>query len=89
MSVERIPVSYRRPPQITPREIWDSPEPSDFMVWEVCPYAKGHMKFIDEGCQQCPSFEEDERHGSVKRGCRAWAEETCRLMMAIQRREAA
>lgn len=87
MNVVDIPVLYKRPAQITPREIWDAPEPSDLMVWEVCAYAKGVNQGLDEGCQQCPQWEEDEHHSLFTRGCRVWAAETCRVVMAVQARE--
>ena len=84
MSIERLPVRYRRPQETTPRESWDSPEPSDLMTWEVCLYLRLQT---DDGCMQCPRWEDDEVVGRVQRGCRGLAEEACRVMMAVQRRE--
>lgn len=97
MGVVALPVKYRRPRVIKGREIWASPEPSDLMVWEVCPYIARHNG-LEEGCQGCPEWEEagepclvegceDPDHGKIKRGCRAMAEEACRVMMAVQRIE--
>lgn len=87
MNIERLPVKYRRPRQINGRNVWDAPEPSDLMVWEICPYIEGHNGLID-GCQQCPPWEDDPKYGKIKRGCRGLAEEACRVVMAVQRREA-
>lgn len=85
MSVERLQVKYRRPRQITGREMWASPEPSDLMVWEVCPYIEGHNG-LEDGCEECPEWEDLDGE-QVKRVCRAMAEEACRVMMAVQRTE--
>ncbi len=67
------------PDQISPREIWDAPEPNDRQVWGVCPYLRNLEK-----CKGCPPWE-DSRRGKVKRGCRALAEEACRVVVAARR----
>lgn len=89
MTVTKIPTKYRRPRVITGKEIWASPEPSDLMTWEICTYVKG-MKNFEEGCQQCPRWCKDDdftRRGKYKKSCRMWAEEACRVVMAVQRKE--
>jgi len=79
-------VPFRRRREILAREKWDSPEPSDLMVWEVCPYLRMDME--NWQCMGCPAWEDDERHGKVQKMCRGLAEEACRAFMAVQRREA-
>ncbi len=79
-----IPVKYNRPRVITAREIWSSPQPSDLMAWEVCHYIHERDGFT---CQGCPAWLDDPHHGKVKLGCRMLAEEACRVVMAVQRRE--
>lgn len=81
-NVVPIPTEYRRPREIGGREIWESPEPSDLMVWEVCPSIRPQLS-----CQGCAAWEAHAEYGRVKRGCRATAEEVCRVVMAVQRRE--
>jgi hypothetical protein len=83
-NVTVFPGEYRRPREITGREVWDQQTPSDLMVWEVCVYTRGPQH---DGCRGCPAHEEDERYGKVKRGCRALAEEACRVVFAVQKRE--
>lgn len=79
-----LPVAFKRRRLTTPRDIWDSPQPSDLMTWEVCSYTRG-MSSAD--CEGCPEWTPDEHYGRIKKGCRMWAEEACRTMMAVQRRE--
>ncbi len=83
-SVDKIPVRYRRPRNLTGKEIWDVSEPPSEMVWEVCPYLR--MDKEDKGCQQCPQWEEDERYGKTQRGCYGLASEACRIVIAMQRK---
>jgi hypothetical protein len=85
--VTRLPVRYRRKRKLTPTEIWDSPDPSDFMVWKVCRYLR--LDKEDNRCAGCPRFRNDDHFGKVKDGCRTFAEETCRVVTAVQRRELA
>lgn len=84
--IVKIPVRYRRPREIRGREIFESPKPSDLMVWEVCTYVRG---WTGDGCKGCPATFDDPDDGKCTEGCRVWAEEACRVMMAVQRREAA
>lgn len=63
----------------TAQEIWAQPEPSNDQTWAICPYLWGRNL---KECSRCPEWEEDERHGKVKRGCRMMAEEACRVMSA-------
>lgn len=68
---------------VTPREIWNAPEPSDRQVWAVCPYVRDL-----KDCEHCPAWTHDEYLGEkVKRGCRALAEEACRAMLAASKGE--
>ena len=83
--VTRIPVEYRRPSSLLPAQINAAPEPSDLMVWEVCPYTRGNAEMT---CSQCPATIEDENYGPVVLGCRSRAEEACRVVMAVQALEA-
>jgi hypothetical protein len=80
-----IPVEYRKPSILTGREIWDSPEPSEAMVHEVCKYTRGTGGPLS--CRGCPRTVQDEHYGSMTLGCFGWAAEACRVMMAVQRRE--
>ena len=84
MNVEKIPVRFKRPRTLTGREMWDAPEPPPEMVWEVCPYLR--MNAEHEGCQQCPTWEEDSDYGKVQRGCYGLAAEACRIVMAMQKK---
>ena len=71
------------PETVTPREIYSAPEPNDRQVWGVCPYLRNL-----ERCAGCPAWEYDGRiEQDVKRGCRALAEEACRVVMATQHKE--
>lgn len=81
--ITRIPVEYRRPALLTPAEIHAIPDPSDAMVWELCPYLRPGLS-----CAACPSTEHDEDYGEVKRGCRGMAEEACKVVVAMQAKEA-
>lgn len=69
-------------PQVTARQIWDAPQPTDKQVWAVCPYLRDH-----ERCKGCPEWEETLVGGEVaqtKRMCRALAEEVCRIVEAAK-----
>lgn len=99
MSVERLPVRFKRRKLISPREMWDAPEPSDLMVWEICPYVQGPDGY-ELGCQGCPAWEQtgkpcpvegcsDPTHGAIKRMCRGLAEEVCKIILAAQWKESA
>jgi len=66
------------PDQVSPKEIWAVPEPSDRQVWAVCPYLRNL-----ERCAGCSSSEYDGHiEQDVTRGCRALAEEACRVVIA-------
>lgn len=71
---------------VTPAEIWAIPEPSDEMIWNVCPYTRG-IGNVGDGCNRCPEWEPDEHYGKVQRMCRMLAAEACRVMLALQRRD--
>lgn len=67
------------------KEIWAQPEPSDAMVWAICPYITRRNL---ELCNRCPKWEWDARGESdVQRGCYGMAAEACRIVFAMQRRE--
>ena len=91
-----FPGAYHRKRQIDGRHIWKTPEPSDFMVWEVCPHLRAAERHDDYRCHQCPIWEHDpsvvayteDGDDRVKRGCRMKAEEVCRVFMAVQAQEA-
>ncbi len=74
------------PEQVTPREIYAIPEPTDRQVWGVCPYLKNLEK-----CKGCPPWERNDdpawETDKFKRGCRALAEEACRVVMVAQDKE--
>lgn len=78
MSVEAFPNSGV-PAQVTGRQIWDAPAPTDKQVWAICPYLRNL-----ERCKGCPRSEQDENYGEVTRGCRALAEEACRVVEAAK-----
>lgn len=70
--------------QVTADEIWASPEPSELMIHAICPYLRNL-----ERCQGCVSGGEDLGHyGKGTAGCYVMAGEVCRIVMAVQRREA-
>lgn len=79
--VTRLPVAYRRRRTVSGKEVWGTDEPSDAMVWEVCPYLRNL-----EPCQQCPRWK-DSAYGLEQCGCFGLAAEACRIVMAIQKRE--
>lgn len=76
MSSIQIP-SIGIPGQVTAEEIHAAPQPTDRQVWAICPYVSQRDR-----CRGCPSSEEDEELGQIQRGCRAMAEEACRVVMA-------
>lgn len=87
--VIKFPGEIRRQTVLTGREIWDAGEPTDFMVWEICPYLRTH-----DPCHGCArevecdyALNEDGAPAMVKYGCRALAEEACRVVFAAQKRE--
>lgn len=75
MGVIHLPIRRRRRSELTAKEKWSAGEPTDLMVWEICPYLRkkdgnGHV------CFACPQWESEKRFDvPVKRGCRAVAEE--------------
>jgi hypothetical protein len=64
---------------VSPKEVWAAPAPTDLMAWAVCPY----LRDLQE-CQSCPEWDEDKDYGKCKRGCRALAEEACRVVHAAK-----
>ncbi len=87
MAVERLPVKYRRPRLVEGRDMYCMPEPSEEMVWEVCPYLRSNHD--DSRCEQCSRWEEDQDYGEVQRMCFGLAEDACRVVMVMQALETA
>lgn len=82
--VTKLPVQFRRHPELQPREIWRQDSyVTDLMVWEVCPYLRDLKP-----CEGCPDFEHgkcpDGTDVHTKRGCRTLAEEACRVVLAAK-----
>lgn len=82
-NVTTLPTKFRRPSSLTPRQIWDAADGvTELMAWEVCPYLRNL-----EACEGCPEYETETVDGeqfTSKRGCRALAEEACRVMLAAK-----
>lgn len=97
-NVKVLPRRYQYWRTVRGKEIWAQPEPSDEFVWEICAHSWGRKKADIGKCMHCPAWEthaeagipelllpgEDDR---VKDGCRAFAEEVCRVAMAVLARE--
>jgi hypothetical protein len=66
---------------VSGREHWEAPEPSDEMVWAVCPWTRN---FKD--CQRCPEWRVDEDGDRVQDGCRAIAAGACRVVFAAAKK---
>jgi len=91
--IVKIP-SAGLPQQFSAEEIWAAPEPTDRQVWGVCPYVKIFSPKQDsythgdlEKCRGCPQWIDDPDYGKMKPGCRAIAEEICRIVMAGESHE--
>lgn len=71
---------------VSGREVSSQRDPSDEMVWAICPWLRTHQ---DGGeCKRCPRWEERGRDdGPYQRGCYALAKEACKVVFAMQRRE--
>lgn len=88
-NVIKIPVKKRYPRTVRGKEIWNQAEPSESMVWEICPYIRSNL----ENCNHCPRWEFDEvaarytKDGIVQRGCYGLADEACRIVFAMQKRQ--
>jgi len=85
-NVFKFPGKKRHLRVIKSAEMYSMPQPSDLMIWEVCPYIKSGGDNAD-GCYECPAYEPDSEGGFFTRSCRALAMEACRIMMAIRKRE--
>jgi len=83
MAIEEFPKRFRHPPVVTTREMYAEPEPSDAMVWALCPYL-GHKGVNLDFCDHCPAWSVMEHYGPVKRGCRLSAEEACKMVTAAK-----
>lgn len=84
--IVKFPVEKVHERTVRGYEVWEQPEPSPEMVWAVCPYTRGNAG--DYRCTHCPSWEVDPDYGQVRRGCYAIAAEVCRVVFAMQKREA-
>ena len=82
MAIEEFPKRFRHPPVVTTREMYAEPEPSDTMVWAVCPYL-GRKGVDADFCDRCPAWMETD-YGKAKRGCRHIAEEACKMVTAAK-----
>lgn len=67
---------------VTGKEIWAAPEPTDAMVWAICPYLLKNYPLAK--CTNCPKWETIKGYGKCKRGCRMHAEEACRVVQAAK-----
>lgn len=83
MSVTVFPKRRVYPQTVKAREMYDQGEPSDEMVWAVCPRIEGRSF---QRCMHCPKWEDSE-YGKVQRGCYGLARETCQVVFAMQNRE--
>jgi hypothetical protein len=89
-TVETFPGRFYRKRTVRAAEMYDRPQPSAEMVWEICPYLRAHAD--EPRCQQCSrSCVEDIGDGPEEwiRGCYLFAEEACRVVFAVQERERA
>ncbi len=80
--IVKAPMTYRHQSRVMAGEIWAQDEPPSEMVWEVCPYLRGHLD--DSRCAHCPRWERDEQYGQVQRGCYGIAAEACRIVFAMR-----
>lgn len=75
----------RRP--VSVQEMYAEPEPTDTMIWAICPYLRGSQ--ADDRCMGCPKTEilpDAPEWGEVTRGCRVMASEACRFVTAAQKK---
>jgi hypothetical protein len=82
--VTPLPVKFRHRRTVEAKEIGRQPKPSNEMIWEICPYLTGRDL---EPCDHCPAWEEDLDHGKVYRLCFGLAEEVCKIIFAVQKRQ--
>lgn len=89
MTVTKFPVEKVYPDAVGGREVWAQTEPSQEMVWAICPYTRSNQHAIkgDNRCLHCPRYEEDPDYGLMSRGCYVMAAEACRIVFAMQARE--
>lgn len=83
-TVIKFPRLKRYPQTVSGKEVWAQEEPPTKMVWEVCHYTNSN----NECCAHCPQWEDDPDYGKVQRGCYTRAAEACRIVFAMQNREA-
>lgn len=77
-NVTPIP-SAKLPAQVSAREIWAAPQPTDRQTWAACQYIH---QADDFRCRGCPQWRDDARYGKVQSMCRGIAEECARAVMA-------
>lgn len=65
-------------------EIHRQPEPTEEMVWAVCPWLRAHQD--DSRCRHCPAWFEEPNYGTMRYGCYGMAAETCKVIFAMQAR---
>lgn len=76
-------IERRHHREIRGKEIWAQQEPTQEMIWDVCPYIRTKL----DRCRHCPPWREDKHYGKVKDGCFMMAAEVCRIVFARQKRE--
>lgn len=85
MTVTKFPVERVFANTVKGHEVWAQKEPSQEMVWAICPYTRTTQG--DTRCLHCPKWEDDPDYGKMSRGCYVIAAEACRIVFAMQKRE--
>ena len=85
MSVEKFPQRFRHPAIVKAAEMYAQPQPSDEMVWAICPHLRSSSD--DNRCSHCPKYEDDPAYGKTQRMCYGLAREVCMIVFAMQARE--
>lgn len=83
--VAALPVRKVFPKIVSAEEMHAQPDPTDEMVWAVCPHLRAHLE--ESRCHRCPRWEEDETYGKLQRGCFGLANEACKIVFAMQERD--
>lgn len=86
----KLPVEFKH--RSCKPDIWSVPDPPPEMVWEVCRYTR---QGDNRGrCKHCPAVIDDpddhivSSYGPYVEGCYQMAQEACRVVFAMQKREA-
>lgn len=87
-NIEQFPKRRVYPKIVSPAEMYAQPEPSDAMVWAVCPHIRGgNPNNEDFRCMQCPRLEKFDNGFEGQRMCFGLAREACQVVMAMLKRE--